>query len=713
MKKIILFKFIILLTLFSSTSLSKGTNAEMIELRNKKIDILNKATAMTDEEDEKIREEGIFPSCQKGQEYELGLCYEPCKQGTIGVGPYCWKNCPKGFNDIGITCIKKPETTKKVNYNRGKGSFPICASNKQKKMGVCFDKCKSGYKVKGTKCQKGCPSGYRDFGFACYKRWWSWQRKKSYTLTGRSFPKSCPSGKKFSKGLCYTPCKKGHTGLGPICGQNCPPGFRDAGFTCVHSGEIFVKEKEKRVTEPPVLSGLKKPKNIRYIRDEKGRALILHGINSSNSAKKSDDNMSWVKEKDVIQETKEFGMNAVRLLIFWSAIEPEKGVYNEKYLEEVAKRVKWYTDNGAWVVLDMHQDLYSKSVGGNGAPDWATITEPYDEYKDKKVTDLHEDLKGLWWLQNINPATMQAFKNFWNYDNGKYKYLQDHYVKAWIKVVKRFKDNPRVLGYDLMNEPHNADLSSAFEKRDLHGLYKRLIEGIREHDNDKWIFFEPRSFGVNFGVASDLKKVVDVRSGPSRLVYAPHMYPPLIHDNVPYGGVDRKTVSNWSLRRAEELDLHEAPLWVGEIGSNEQVGGFFTYLEEILNVIDYMGGSWMWWSNDRNKSWGLVNWKNEPNEKVKYLVRTYPRAVSGDPIAHFFDVHTAKFTLKFKTRAGLNEKTEIFVPKMHYPDGFDIKVFNETSGTRWSHTYDESSQILYLETGNIGTPYTVLITRKK
>ena len=72
----------------------------------------------------------------------------------------------------------------------------------------------------------------------------------------------------------------------------------------------------------------------------------------------------------------------------------------------------------------------------------------------------------------------------------------------------------------------------------------------------------------------------------------------------------------------------------------------------------------MWRSNDRNKSWGLVNWKNEPNEKVKYLVRTYPRAVSGDPIAHFFDVHTAKFTLKFKTRAGLNEKTEIFVPKI-------------------------------------------------
>ena len=111
-----------------------------------------------------------------------------------------------------------------------------------------------------------------------------------------------------------------------------------------------------------------------------------------------------------------------------------------------------------------------------------------------------------------------------------------------------------------MNEPHDADLQDTFEINKLGELYKRVIRGIREYDNDKWIFFEPRSFGVNFGIPSFLKKVEDVRSGEPRLVYAPHMYPPLIHENVPYGSVDRKSVSMWSRNRSIEVDINSSPL---------------------------------------------------------------------------------------------------------------------------------------------------------
>ena len=97
--------------------------------------------------------------------------------------------------------------------------------------------------------------------------------------------------------------------------------------------------------------------------------------------------MSWVKEKDVIHETKKLGMNAVRLLIFWAAVEPQKGIYDEEYLERLAKRVKWYTDNGAWVILDMHQDIYGYAVHGNGAPGWATDVGPWEKIKNKKITE--------------------------------------------------------------------------------------------------------------------------------------------------------------------------------------------------------------------------------------------------------------------------------------------------------------------------------------
>ena len=45
-------------------------------------------------------------------------------------------------------------------------------------------------------------------------------------------------------------------------------------------------------------------------------------------------------------------------------------------------------------------------------------------------------------------------------------------------MVKRFKDNPGVLGYDLMNEPHDADLQDTFEINKLGELYKRVIEAL-------------------------------------------------------------------------------------------------------------------------------------------------------------------------------------------------------------------------------------------
>ena len=95
-----------------------------------------------------------------------------------------------------------------------------------------------------------------------------------------------------------------------------------------------------------------------------------------------------------------------------------------------------------------------------------------------------------------------------------------------------------------------------------------------------------------------------------------------------------------------------------------------------------------------------------------FLIRAYPRAVGGHPISYSFDVHKAKFFLKFQTLDNVNAETEIFVPKRHYPNGHIIRVFNETSGTKSEHRYDKESQILYLKTENIGTPYTVLIERK-
>ena len=111
----------------------------------------------------------------------------------------------------------------------------------------------------------------------------------------------------------------------------------------------------------------------------------------------------------------------------------------------------------------------------------------------------------MWWLNAANPAVVNAYDNFWRYT--KHKYLQDHYVKAWQRVAKKFKNNPKVIGYDLMNEPHSGDITPFFEAKRLKDFYNRVIKGIRKIDKNKYLFIEPRSFGVNFGMPSFLLKL--------------------------------------------------------------------------------------------------------------------------------------------------------------------------------------------------------------
>ena len=81
-----------------------------------------------------------------------------------------------------------------------------------------------------------------------------------------------------------------------------------------------------------------------------------------------------------------YGFNCVRLLIHWSKLEPQKGRYNFDYINEIKNAIEDAASYGIYVLLDMHQDAWSKYVatpttencdypanGWDGAPEWATI----------------------------------------------------------------------------------------------------------------------------------------------------------------------------------------------------------------------------------------------------------------------------------------------------------------------------------------------------
>ena len=441
----------------------------------------------------------------------------------------------------------------------------------------------------------------------------------------------------------------------------------------------------------PLLGGCwQKPASTKYITDSQGRALILHGINSSSSAKNpATGHMPWVTEDDVEQEVVEWGFNFVRFLIFWDGVEPEKGVFDDAYLDAVEERINWYTSRGAYVMLDMHQDVYGHAVGGNGAPEWATELSLMDNV----ALNFPDGLP--WWISYVDPQVIAAFLNFWGYNT--HQYLQDHYIQSWQFVAERFKDHPGVIGYDLMNEPYPGDLLSAvsftFEKTRLKAFYDRLIPALREVDNDKWIFYEPQSLAINFGFASTLPPIDDVREGEKRLAYAPHAYPLTLHEGLPYNLTDKFNMREWNRNRVKELNEHQVPLVVGEFGGSDNTEGFREYLDDTLTMFDVMGGSWAYWSNDPG-GWGLLDSDRSETPKVDYLVRPYPRAIAGQPVFFSFDMETKVFELEFANKKGVTGPTEIHLPDRHYLNGWRIE--NSDAEGRWRYEWDSHRQILSL-----------------
>lgn len=400
------------------------------------------------------------------------------------------------------------------------------------------------------------------------------------------------------------------------------------------------------------------------IHDASGRSLILHGVNMGGGAKHTPGHQPWITEKDIDRECHELGWNGVRYLVFWGAIEPKKDSFDEDYLAKVKMRVEWYTSRGMYVMIDMHQDVYGYGVGGNGAPEWASTHT--------RIQNLIPD-KWPWWMQNMEPKVIQSFVNFWKYK--KRKELQDHYILSWLKVIRMFKGNDHVIGYDLMNEPHGGKiiktLAGGFEKKWLSAMYKRLIPAIRREDTTHYIFFEPRSFGTNYGMKAHLPQVHDTIV--NKLAYAPHCYMSFVDIGKEYKPKDKHSLRKWFRHRDQEVAMQHAPMMLGEFGLSATKKDFDKYLRDILQGIDERKASWAYWSGDPG-SWGPYNPDMTPSPIMWQLLRVYPSAVAGELLSFHFDPDKKTFEMEFINNATIKAPTVISVPALSMKDTYKWEV---------------------------------------
>ena len=140
--------------------------------------------------------------------------------------------------------------------------------------------------------------------------------------------------------------------------------------------------------------------------------------------------------------------NVVRLLLSWSRVEPEPGVYDESYLDEIAEAVSILERHGIYSLLDMHQDAWSATlaarpdedcppflppaIGWDGAPAWAT----FDEGLPRCVPGGFRDLTAA------TVASWRAF--FGNRADARGVGIRTRYAQMWGHVAQRFASSTAI-----------------------------------------------------------------------------------------------------------------------------------------------------------------------------------------------------------------------------------------------------------------------------
>lgn len=230
-----------------------------------------------------------------------------------------------------------------------------------------------------------------------------------------------------------------------------------------------------------------------HFQDELGRTLMLRGVNLSGSSKlpRHPDGathlrkgffdhraVSFIGRPFPLEEADEhfarlaaWGFTTQRFLVTWEAIEHAgPGLYDEAYLDYVRAVAQKAGEHGINLIVDPHQDVWSRFSGGDGAPGWTLEAAGFDMTRFAEtgaaiVHATHGDPfpRMIWPTNGSKLAAATMFTLFFGGNDfapqtkvaGEpiQEYLQRHYIGAIRQVALRLSDLSNVIGYDTLNEP--------------------------------------------------------------------------------------------------------------------------------------------------------------------------------------------------------------------------------------------------------------------
>lgn len=249
-----------------------------------------------------------------------------------------------------------------------------------------------------------------------------------------------------------------------------------------------------------------------------------------------------------------------------------------------------------------------------------------------------------------NEETFSGVNSKANNDVWKSAEAQKAWAQMWKFTAERYKNNPIVVGYDLMVEPNSsAVLLGTDDPKEFYAKYKDTLYdfgplakaatlSIRETDSET-----PILLGV-----MDWSSVYWLEDTPlsedSKTVYVIHSYSPYeyTHQYSPY-----KISYPGYLKWGERLDAtwlentlrpvydfkqkHKVPVVVNEFGVMRWEKGASTYLDDHMSILENLGVNysyWLWESSYSGISYDEFDYrkgtksKNHRNQSDNELLRT-------------------------------------------------------------------------------------------
>ncbi|QNE40072.1 cellulase family glycosylhydrolase [Hymenobacter sp. NBH84] len=205
------------------------------------------------------------------------------------------------------------------------------------------------------------------------------------------------------------------------------------------------------------------------------------------------------------------------------------------------------------------------------------------------ILDLHAVPGGQGADRNINDGIVPL--DLWKRRDDKKRLIyQDVTVRLWQKLAVRYRNEPWVAMYDVINEPHGMDAAHdmAGDNSEAQTLYSRLITAIRAQGDKHLIMLEGNGYGNEYtNLTPDKLPIKD----KANLVYNAHRY---WCTNDPTVGDANPNQINLIHNLVAFRGRWQVPVWVGETGENSN-----EWLTAAAQALNEQHIGWCHWNVKR------------------------------------------------------------------------------------------------------------------